>query len=87
MTTHETPDVPVGTVLSLRAEDWSLGNASPGPLVLRVERVRWDLFSRLWSGGYVWVEGCQLRESDRMPLGHVEVTVLFGCLTERREAA
>lgn len=87
MTTHELPDVPPGAVLRLRADDWKLGTARPGPLIVLVERVRWDLFSRLWSDSHVWVEGQQLRESDRLPIGHVEVSVSYGALTERREPA
>lgn len=76
----ERPDVPAGTVVRLNASDWRYGTAERGPLILRVECVRWDLVGRTAPDDHVWVGGQQLRPSDEAPCGHIEVSVRIDAL-------
>lgn len=70
-----TPDVPVGTVLELAADQWEYGD---GPLRLRVTRVRHDL-SRYYAGERVWIEGVRL-DRDGSPIGCVQALVRSAAL-------
>lgn len=74
----ERPDVPAGTVLCLADGEWAYGR---GPLVLRVDRVRWEL-AHHYGEERVWVEGRRVAD-DGTPTGAVQVLVTVAALRDR----
>lgn len=73
------PDVAPGTVLRLADGQWAYGR---GQLVLRVERVRWEL-ARYYDEEQVWVEGQQL-SADGVEQGRIQALVPVVALWHHR---
>ncbi|MGI5213222.1 hypothetical protein [Plantactinospora sp. CA-290183] len=76
------PELPAGTVLELRTEDWRYGGH---PLCLRVEEVRHDL-SHYYREEWLWVIGEAL-DADGTPSGRMEALVKVAALAGPRTEA
>ncbi|HEY0701074.1 MAG TPA: hypothetical protein VGD43_25085 [Micromonospora sp.] len=70
------PDLPPGTLLELRSQDWRYGRHQ---LRLRVERMRHDL-SHYYDRQWVWIIGEALGV-DGTPQGRMEVLVRVAALS------
>ncbi|MFC7545208.1 hypothetical protein [Plantactinospora sp. GCM10030261] len=68
-------DVPAGTIVTLRKNDWRCGGY---PLSLRVEQLRHDL-SRYYDNRWIWVIGQSL-DPQGAPIGEVKVLVRVDAL-------
>lgn len=77
------PDVPPGTELHLADADWRYG---PGPLWLRVQRVRRDI-SGYYDGREVWIDGWRLDPYTGVPVAAVQALVRISALPGRHPIA
>jgi hypothetical protein len=66
--------IAAGMTLRLAAEEWKYGD---GPLVLRVDRIRWDL-SRYYDDE-VWLTGHRL-DANGIPTDYVQALVRVAVL-------